>query len=86
MRKLLLIFSLVLAGCASKGDEAAEAYEIAKNSGASDAQLCRSAQAVWDAYVASGDATEAEQWKTQASIDCSLAHFKEGYRELRPSE
>jgi hypothetical protein len=61
------------------GDRAKDAYEAAKNSGASGSQLCRSAKAVEEAYRAAKDASNAEQWSLYARIDCSGAFFNEGY-------
>jgi len=70
----------------SDGDRAAQAYEAAKNSGASDTQLCRSARAVQDAYAAEGDAVEAENWDGWAKIHCLGASFNEGYQDPKLRE
>lgn len=73
--------AIAVAGCSQSAGEKAEAeYEAAKNSGASQAQLCRSAKAVAQAYSRAGDAEAAAQWQDYAQIDCSLAYFTEGYR------
>jgi len=81
MKKMIFIAAMALAGCSqSPGERAEEAYLDAKNSGAAQAQLCRSAQAVEQAYRTSGEASKADQWKLYAQIDCSSAYFNEGYR------
>ena len=63
----------------SEGERAAEAYEAARNSGASGTQLCRSAQVVEIAHRTRGEASKADQWKMYASNDCAGASLKEGY-------
>ncbi len=79
--RALFIAVLALAGCAqSAGERAEEAYTDAKNSGATQAQLCRSAQAVEQGYRADGESDKADQWKLYAQVDCSGAYFNEGYR------
>jgi hypothetical protein len=79
--RALFIVVLALAGCSQSAGERAEgAYTDAKNSGASQTQLCRSAQAVEQGYRADGDSEKADQWELYAQIDCSGAYFKEGYR------
>lgn len=80
MRNLIFIAAIALAGCASEADRAAEAFEMAKSSGASETELCRSAQQVAAAYGRTSDTAQAENWESWARIHCSLASLNEGYR------
>lgn len=60
----------------NEGDRAAEAYEQARNSGASDDQLCRSAEAVGYAYAAAGDDETASRWASDARAHCANASIR----------
>lgn len=82
---LLCLLALSEAGSflPSQGDRAAGAYQEAKNSGASETQLCRSARAVQDAYAAEGDTVEADHWNGWATTHCLSASFNEGYQDPR---
>ena len=78
MKKIIIIAALALAGCGSKSDSAESAYDAAKNAGAPEAQLCRSAEQVSLAYGAEGDGEATERWKTYAQVHCSAAYFGAG--------
>ena len=80
MKKLLLIAVIALAGCASEAEKAEDAFVAAKNSGASETELCRSAQAVKGAYERESENAEVKHWAGLAQAHCSLAFFEEGYR------
>ena len=80
MNKLFLIVAIMLTGCASEAEQAEATFVAARNSGVSETELCRSAQAVKDAYERESDNAKAESWASLAQAHCSLAFFKEGYR------
>jgi len=80
MNRLFLIVAIMLAGCASEAEKAEQAFVAVKNSGGTEAELCRSAQAVKDAYEREPDSDKVENWTSLAQAHCSLAFFKEGYR------
>lgn len=92
MKKLMLVdwifiaLGVGLAGMAlnasipSDGDRAAEAYQQARNSGASYTQLCRSAKVVETAYRVRGEGSRADEWAQTARINCNGAALIEGRR------
>jgi hypothetical protein len=57
----------------SNGDRAAAAFDQARNSGASDTELCRSATVVANTYRAEGQASKVTQWSLYADIFCGGA-------------
>ena len=83
MKRLILVAAILLAGCQSQGDIAADNYAAASASGATDAELCRGAQAVAEAYRASQDAAKAAKWDQDAEVKCATAALK-SYNDSMP--
>jgi len=78
---LLVVGALAMSQLSiSEGDKAAQAYQQARNAGASQAQLCRSAKAVEATYRVHGEGSKADGWAQNARLDCNSAALIEGYR------
>lgn len=70
---------LMLAGCSSAGDKAANEYALAKDSPAGTSKdMCEAATRAKDAYLADGDRTNFERWSATAAMDCLRANAAKG--------
>lgn len=64
-----------LAGCQRESEKANEAYEMMERTGASEAELCKQADAVTQAYLREQDQRNYEFWRSRRDITCQSAKF-----------
>lgn len=78
MRALIPLALLAVSAC-SKGDDAADRYQIVSQSGADYGVKCATAREAARGYLDDKNQAKYREWSSKAFIDCGLA---EGSRSL----
>lgn len=75
MRRLIALFSLVLAGCSNAGQKAEDQYRMVERANPSPQDLCEAGKKVAEGYLEAGDQKNYGDWKNKAEVNCMNARL-----------